>query len=426
MAPAVLPVTNVVGTVPSATPPPSPEGDQATAEVVAAALREASKIRELAPTSSVRGVALTRAEMAAHVKTTIEREVPAEAVADEGEVLVALGVAPPGFDYMRATVEMMSSELAGYYEPTEKTMYLASDLGKAERVATLSHELVHALQDQHYDLGKLLDYHPDESDLQSAVHALAEGDATSAMLDEMLVPRGAKATDLSDELIGVQVRAAAQFTAHAQDVPDILRRSMIAPYVDGVLFVHWLRRRGGWAEVDKAWTNLPTTTEQLLHTDKYLAHEPPLVVAVPVPPDGMWPPAKYSDVMGEQSVRLLLEEWLPRVPALEAASGWGGDRIVMFRSGARVAMGWHLRYDTASAAKRVAGALSRGVAAQAGKQNGPLHCVERPFAGPLLVAQHDRDVAVVAGPYERDGGVGKSAGTCSQAVAWAGRVLVQH
>jgi hypothetical protein len=424
--PVVLPVTNVVGAAPSAAPPQPAEGDHATAGIVAQALVEASKIRELAATSPVRGVALTRTEMAAHVKETIEREVPAEVVADEGEVLVALGVAPPGFDYMRATISMMSSELAGYYEPTEKTMYLASDLGKAERAATLSHELAHALQDQHYDLGKLLDYHQDESDLQSAVHALAEGDATSAMLDEMLAPQGAKATDLPDELIGVQVRAAAQFMARAPDVPDILRRSMIAPYVDGVLFVHWLRRRGGWAEVDKAWMNLPTTTEQLLHTDKYLAHEAPLVVAVPVPPDATWPPSKYSDVMGEQSVRLLLEEWLPRVPALEAASGWGGDRIVMFRSGARVAMAWHLRYDTLVAAKAVASAVARGVAAQPGKQSGPLHCVERPAVGPLLVAHRDRDVAVVAGPYERDAGVGKSAGTCARAAAWAAKVLAQR
>ncbi|HVW26382.1 MAG TPA: hypothetical protein VHC69_13525 [Polyangiaceae bacterium] len=423
--PIVLPATTVA-VAPSATPPVAPKDDHATAAIIADALREASKIRELPATSPVRGVALSRAEMAAHVEATIEREVPAEAVADEGEVLVALGVAPPGFDYMRATVSMMSAELAGYYEPSEKTMYLAADLGRAERGATLSHELVHALQDQHYDLGKLLEYHADASDQQSAVHALAEGDATSAMLDEMLAPKGAKATDLSDELIGVQVRAAAQFTAHAGDIPDILRRSMIAPYVDGILFVHWLRRRGGWAAVDDAWKNLPVSTEQLLHPDKYLAREAPIVVPVPVVPPGTWEVPKYSDVMGEQSVRLLLEEWLPRIPAASAASGWGGDRIVVFRSGARVAVGWHLRYDDAAVAARLAAALLRGVAAQPGTQRASLHCVERPSVGPLLVAHRDRDVAVVAGPYDRADGVGKSAGTCQQAAAWAGSVLAQH
>ncbi|HEX3595804.1 MAG TPA: DUF6782 family putative metallopeptidase, partial [Polyangiaceae bacterium] len=366
--PLVLPPVNVTAAPPAATAAYAQKSSAATASIIADALREAARIRELPATAPVRGVALSRPEMAAHVKSTIEREVPSAAVSDEGEMLVALGVAPPGFDYMDATVALMSAELAGYYEPTEKTMYLASDLGRAERSATLAHELIHALQDQHYDLGKLLEYRQDQSDAQSALHALAEGDATSAMLDEMLAPKGAKATDLSDELLGVQVRAAAQFSARSDDVPEILRRSMIAPYVDGILFVHWLRRRGGWAEVDKAWSSPPQSTEQLLHPDKYLAREAPVVVPVPLAPAGTWAASEYTDVMGEQSVRLLLEEWLPRVPAEGAAAGWGGDRIVMYRSGPRVALGWHLRYDTSASARAVSGGLLRGVAAQSGRQ----------------------------------------------------------
>jgi hypothetical protein len=363
--------------------------------------------------------------MAAQVRATIEREVPAAAVVDEGEVLVALGVAPPGFDYMRATVALMSSELAGYYDPATKTMYLASDLPSTERFATLSHELVHALQDQHYDLGKLLAYQADQSDAQGALHALAEGDATSAMLDQMLASKEAKATDLSDELIGIQVRAAAQFTAKAGDVPEILRRSMIAPYIDGILFVHFLRRRAGWAEVDRIWKAPPESTEQLLHPEKLLAHEAPETIAVPAAPDAAWPAASYTDVMGEQSVRLLVEEWLPRVPAAEAASDWSGDRVAVFRAGSRAAVGWHLRYDTRAAATRVAGALMRGVETQSppGKRAATPRCAERSAVGPLLVAQRDRDIAVVAGPYERVGVATRSAATCTQAAAWATRIL---
>jgi hypothetical protein len=396
--------------------------------LVTETLREAARVRELAAIASVRGVALSRPEMAAQVRATIEREVPAAAVVDEGEVLVALGVAPPSFDYMRATVALMSSELAGYYDPATKTMYLASDLPSAERFATLSHELVHALQDQHYDLGKLLEYRTDQSDAQGALHALAEGDATSAMLDQMLAPKDAKATDISDELIGIQVRAAAQFTAKSGDVPEILRRSMIAPYIDGIIFVHFLRRRAGWAEVDRIWKSPPASTEQLLHPEKLLAHEAPETIAVPAAPDATWPAPRYTDVMGEQSVRLLVEEWLPRVPAADAASGWGGDRVAVFRAGSRVAVGWHLRYDSREAATRVASALMRGVETQSpsGKRAGTSRCAERPSVGPLLVVQRDRDIGVVAGPYERTGGTTRGAGTCTQAAAWAGRILSQH
>jgi hypothetical protein len=323
----------------------------------------------------------------------------------------------------------MSAELAGYYDPADETMYLASDLPKAEREATLSHELVHALQDQYYDLGKLLDYQPDKSDEQSAIHALAEGDATSAMLDELLASKGAKATDLSDDLVGVQVRAAAELGARAKDVPDILRRSMIAPYVDGIVFVHFLRRRGGWAEVDRVWRALPSSTEQLLHPEKLLAGEAPIQVPVPIAPDGAWPAPEYTDVMGEEAVRLLLEEWIPRGPAVEASSGWGGDRAVLFRAGDRVAFAWHLRHDDAVGASRLAKALLRGVESESAspRTRAPASgCAERAALGPFLVAQRDRDIAVIAGPYLHSGTTTQPAGSCAEARRWAARILAQR
>jgi hypothetical protein len=420
---------------------PAPQGDardapraarngEETGAVVAAALVETSRTRELPATAPVRGVSLSRAEMTEHVRAAIERELPARVLEAEGEVLVAFGAAPPGFDYMKAIVALMSAELAGYYEPTEKTMYLAADLGSAERAATLSHELVHALQDQHYDLGRLLEYRPDESDAQGAIHALAEGDATSAMLDQLLAAKGMKATDLSDQLIGVQVRAGAAFDGVAGDVPPILKRSLIEPYVDGVNLVHWLRRRAGWGEVDRVWRDPPVSTEQLLHPEKLLAHEPPLVMDVPPPPTGMAPGPEYTDVFGEQSVRLLLEEWLPRGPSVDAAAGWGGDRLALYRSGSRSAVAWHLRYDDVASAERGLAALRRVIAAQApdGGHEKPraLDCTERPTVGPFLVARRGRDLAVVLGPYEVRDATTVGAGTCAEAESWAKRVLAQH
>jgi hypothetical protein len=362
--------------------------------------------------------------MAEHVKATIEREVPPDVIRAEGEMLVALGLAPPSFDYSAAILALMSGELAGYYEPLDKTMYLAADLGETDSEATLSHELVHALQDQHYDLGKLLEFRADASDLQGAVHALAEGDATSAMLDAMLERQGAKATDLSEELLGPQLRASSLLSGVGIPVPDILKRSLVAPYVDGIEFVHALRRRAGWAEVDRAWKSPPISTEQLLHVEKYFAHEPPLEVPPPNGPEGT-AGTPYTDVLGEESLRLILEEWVPRRTAVEAAQGWGGDRGAVFREGDRIAVAWHVRDDDVGSATRLVSALRRGVAAQQGSAVAPAapDCAERATLGPLAVAQQGRDVAIVAGPYERRGPSTVSAGTCSRAKAWATRIL---
>jgi hypothetical protein len=320
----------------------------------------------------------------------------------------------------------MTAELAGYYEPLDKTMYLASDLGGPEQQATLAHELVHALQDQHYGLGTLLDYREDASDVQGAVHALAEGDAMSAMLDQLLAPKGEKATDIPETLIAVQARAAAQFSSGAKNVPDILKRSLIAPYVDGLSFVHFLRRRGGWAEVDRAWQHLPETTEQLLHPDKFLAREHAVTVPVPAAPPGGPKTLILHDVEGEQTLRILFEEWLPRRPAANAAADWGGDRAAVFREGGVVAAAMHVRYDTAAAAALGFDAFRTGLAAQGSgppKPTPATACAERADRGPLLVARAGRDVALVAGPYRVDGRSATSTGSCAGAAGWAALVL---
>ncbi|MCA9595260.1 MAG: hypothetical protein KC776_18205 [Myxococcales bacterium] len=403
-------------------------------EVVARALADVALRRELPAKGPVKGKTISRDEMVAHVRDQIHSEIPKDVMDAQNELLFSIGVVPADFDYEASILVLMGSELAGFYEPKDKTMYLAEDLVGMEAHATLAHELVHALQDQHYDLGKRIKFREDATDEQSAVHALAEGDATSAMLDEMLAVQGRTALDLPEDMIGMETRGSMAVAPGSASVPGLIKRSVIAPYVDGVRFVHWGRRRGGWAEVDRIWQSPPTTTEQLLHPKKYLAHEAGVDVKVPPAPAGGPKQVIYRDIQGEESVRLLFEEWMPRRTAETAATGWGGDRVAVFREGGNVAMAWHLRYDDEASAKEGLVAMARGVLktteqdprspfvsrAQAEKklrQNGV--CRERKEAGPFAVVRRGKDLALVAGPYHRQGSQVKAASTCSKALAWA-------
>src|SRR5690606_24847389 len=117
------------------------------------------------------------------------------------------------------------------------------------QVITLNHELVHALQDQHFGLGDRLRYRADAGDEQAALHALAEGDATSLMLDLMVRPSGKTALDIQGDIM----QGAESLPPEAGEVPGVIVRSIVAPYRDGLEFVHWLRRRSGWAGVTAAW-----------------------------------------------------------------------------------------------------------------------------------------------------------------------------
>lgn len=413
---ASIPTSETIAPASSSSPTTGTALDQA----VTRALEEAARLRELPAKGPVKGVELTRAEMAERVRSKIEKEVPTAVLQGEAESMIALGLVPVEFDYVGMITRLYRAELAGFYEPKEKALFLDRKLRGPEREAALSHELVHALQDQHFDLQALMDYRPGESDRLSAIHALAEGDAMSAMIDQVLLAHGRRAVDVPDEFLGTQVRASAALNTEIADAPAVLVRSLIAPYVDGVIFVNSLRRAGGWGAVDHAWKRPPASTEQILHPEKFESAEAPLAVPDPAPPAGFEFRAVHSDVVGEESIRSILEEWLPRAAAVEAAAGWGGDRYSVFRDGDTSLLLWHLAYDDAASAKRAEAGFVKGLGKQGTAQRkGSDHCVERADRGPLLVHRNAQHVVIVGGPFRRSGGKGSTAGTCDVVRPWA-------
>jgi hypothetical protein len=407
---------------------------------VARALKYVSALRELAALGPVNGRIISRDEMVQRVEHSLDTEIPPEVVSASGEILFALGTVPASYDYRSGLLSVMRAELLGFYEPREKTMFLGGDLHGQELDATLWHELVHALQDQHYGLGKLLVWSDDAGDWQGAVHALAEGDATSAMVDGLFADRGMRAPDLPDSMMDLQSALSAGTVGQ---VPPIVKRSVEAPYLDGLAFVNALRRRGGWAAVAAAWQRLPASTEQILHLDKYDSAEPPEPLPA-LPPSALGPTrVVYSDVYGEETLRILFEEWMPARAAREAASGWAGDRVSTFSDGAQISVAWHIRYDNEAAALVGLHAFARGALApedQPVDARGRLSefvsaadadratrsgqvCRERHTRGPFAVVRRGRELGVTLGPYRRNSEGALSDGRCKAALTWAAALV---
>ena len=421
---------------------PSPQPKTAQSEPVAndeaqlidAMLPRVSHARGIKPTHAVPGKVLDRVKLVQRVREHVAREIPTEAIRNEGLALQLLGFVPTRFDYEQAEYSLLEEQLAGYYEPSDKTMYLAAELKHAEAEATLAHELVHALQDMRWDLGARSAYRPGESDRGLATSALAEGDATSAMFDVMIqaVYPDADALDQSDEAYAEKIREGVAEGPGGQ-FPEVMRTSLAAPYLYGMTFVQTLRRRGGWAEVDRVWDNPPSTTEQILHMDKLDAREPAIAIAAPpyASLGAGWVVAD-TDTYGELGMLLTLEPWMGDAAASQAAAGWGGDRAILVRRGDDAALGWHVRYDVGRAvpdelAKRAFYGLTRALEARLGpatvKDVTSFVCLERKDRGPLAVGKSGRDLAFVAGPSHAAGAEWTSAGDCALAKKWVTEML---
>ncbi|WP_394824318.1 hypothetical protein [Pendulispora albinea] len=415
---------------PKATPPDDVGPEEAAKQQrrIARMLKKVSGVRGLETKKEVPGRTLARERLLARVKEHVARELPPATIRDEGLVLQLLGFVPVAFDYEKEMFALLEAQIAGYYEPADRTMYMAADLDEENAQATLAHELVHALQDQNWDLAARSKYKPGHGDEASARSALAEGDATSAMLDVIIEGTGRTALDMPEALFSSSI-AQGMEKGPGSSAPHVMRAGLIAPYLDGTLFVHALRRKGGWEAVNRAWEKAPVTSEQILHIDKYEAHEPAIEVSVPTRNAlGAGWNEKETDVYGELGVRIYFAEWMDEETAHTVAAHWGGDRGVLLEKGKNeFAFAWRIRYDAgprgkpAAYAEKAYAALVPAIEAKVGpakKQPASSACVARQGLGPIAVLRKGRDLMIAVGPTEMGAAASKETSDCALMQKW--------
>lgn len=389
-----------------------PSADEESTRLIAQMLEKVARVRGLPIKRPVPGKVLDREALGQRIREMVTEETPKEDLVAQGDLLAALELVPADYDYVQGALALLGGRVAGFYDPKEAVMVLAGDLGEAEAEETLAHELAHALADQSFPLAPHVKYTPGEGDRSSAVHAFIEGDATSTMLDVML----GSAFEMNEDALRVAFVASTLLSEVGAKTPKAINSSLVAPYVDGFACIQALRRRGDWRAVDEVWRNLPETTEQLLHIEKLLAREPAEAVAIPalgpLEKDGF--KVVIHDVMGEQGLRILLEDIATRNVAREGAAGWGGDRAIVAEKqvpgGKRqVAVAYRLRMDTTLDAAEVATQFSKKYGAK---------CRERDALGPVAWEIKGRDLLLLSGPFERRETGPVSAGNCAISKTW--------
>ncbi len=302
----------------------------AIVSTTAAVLKETSELRELTVLKDVKSGAQSRAEIERMIIRNLDTDTtPAEMHAAE-VLLKAFGLAPKEFAYRAFLIKLLTEQVAGYYDPKAQQFYLADWIELEGQKPVMAHELVHALQDQHFNLRRFEKWPKGDSDAELAAHALIEGDATLAMTLYMAKnPLIALAFIRS---LGGQEVASEQF----KQAPRALRESLVFPYEQGSAWATQLYRRGGWEMVSQAFKKLPQSSEQILHAEKYFSYEAPQKLTLPDFKAVLGPSWKRveSDVNGEWGCYLILDEFLNNsTESKRAAAGWGGDRFVIYETG---------------------------------------------------------------------------------------------
>jgi hypothetical protein len=296
-------------------------------------------------------------ELLTFVRKELERELPKDEARRIGASLVHFGLVPPELDYFQSLVDLFGASIAGFYHPKTKELRLIKSIEGEEtfsRDVTLVHELCHAAQDQNFDLTTLPIELKTNDDLVLAVRALVEGDATLVALK----------WGLKEEFDAKSKVAIAAFKSGAlregvTQVPACLRKTLAFPYGHGTEFAQALlgRARDDWSAVSKAFSDLPASSEQILHPRKYFgeARDHPQDIAIPgleaIVADG-WKLAHHN-VHGEFGTRLVLDEFKVKDydTRCAGAEGWDGDRYFIFEGAAGTAGVWMTAWDSESDAQ---------------------------------------------------------------------------
>jgi hypothetical protein len=328
---------------------------------------QVQQLRGLDARTTVDPVILDQAALDEALRAQFDKDNPVALVEATQRVDRALGLIPADASLRDLELELLSGQVAGFYDPETRRMSVKSvsgAIGVAQQL-TFAHEFDHALQDQAFDLSKLDVDAADQGDRSLARLALVEGDATVLMSDwaqTALTPVQLLEYLAQSDLTGQQALLA--------KMPAALRAQLLFPYTTGLTFVQGLENKGGWDAVNRAFATPPDSTEQVLHPEKYAVHEAPVAIHLPADlaarlGDG-WT-VDFQDTFGEFGLRTWLQSvgGLAAADAIAAADGWGGDRTVLVSHGDAFAIAIQTVWDTPADAAGFAAAAqtTRGILA---------------------------------------------------------------
>ncbi|HEX8749104.1 MAG TPA: hypothetical protein VF717_18150 [Pyrinomonadaceae bacterium] len=325
-----------------------------------------------------------------------------------GRLAAAGGVLPEGTDLATLAGSFAAVSAAATYSPLDKQVLLVDKT--ADRYL-LAHEFTHALQDQHFDLMKLLVVRPYDLDRMEALFAVIEGDAMNV---QRRLEEGDAYGRKSLEEITRQERE--RFQVYRKEAgqlfPPLLIETFSFRYRDGARFVEEARRKDGERGVNELYSRTPLSSEQILHPEKYFQNERPRQVGLD---EAAFVSSGWrlvtSTPLGEIGARGILMAGINEREATRAAAGWGGDRAFLFeREGALPLFVWKTTWDSGRDAEeffrsyndaeklragtRQAGSLTEGDAAQTLWR----------AAGRLVIIRREGDTVIIVRAAEQDAG----------------------
>jgi hypothetical protein len=266
-----------------------------------------------------------------------------------------LGVVADSVDVIAVLTKLLTEQVVGFYDPKRKTLFVVEGRPGVERETVIRHELTHALQDQYVNLDSIQSIQGDD-DRVGAAQAVFEGHATIMMI-------GNAARTIAWDKAREGIRDARESNPVFSAAPAFIAEGLLFPYLGGAEFVR--TAMGDGASSARLLSELPTSTSQVLHVDRWGARANPAERVQLTFGTGVT--VRYQNSFGEFETRLALSELLRDVArGATAARGHDGDRYALVSTGGGDGLVWVCVWDTPLDAEEFAESASLAAASRYG------------------------------------------------------------
>ena len=238
------------------------------------------------------------------------------------------GLVPADFDYEETVLDLLSEQAWALYDFKRRNLYLADWAPRDALEYALVHELVHAVDDQNFNLLKYMQS-TREAESQVARLAAVEGQA-SWVMTEWAMRQSGKSLE-GNRILAIATASATRFEAQQFPVydstPTYFREVLIFPYTDGLLFQHDMVERFGQDGFKRVFQAPPATTQQILQPELYLTGtvpEPPALPRISVPKGYK---RVFDGTFGQLDHKILIQHHLGSEDFGELLDKWRGSQF---------------------------------------------------------------------------------------------------
>ena len=318
---------------PASLPPPATAQSAEFLQAADEVLVEMSKLLSLPILSPLKKSLRSREEIRAYLLQKMKEDKDANKRYADQKSMEKFGLLPKDYPLEQTLVKVLTEQIAGLYDPDSKEFFIANWNTEADERMVMSHELTHALHDQHFHIDKWTDAAKPNDDAELARDAVVEGSAIAAMIDYILRGKGS-VRDLG-ELDPSMMMGDPDSSPELAKAPKVLQDELLFPYLAGETFTQRvLKASSGWPDFHKVYENPPVSTQQIMHPDLYLHGVVPPKIALPETAGLISADWKKLDEnnMGEFGLLEIFKQFLSKDRSTSLAAAWAADRYALFEN----------------------------------------------------------------------------------------------